>query len=184
MFNKDYPYVIVWRSPLSVHNMVNNNIFTLIFIITISTLSGILFFLATGNVNTQQYAIEAGLRKHEFNPVYQPIISSTTGTVVGLEVLTRWTRMGGDAVPPDLFISCAEQNNLLEKMTMYILTCVEADLPYFHNGNIYLAINISPGMLESCTFTRRLIIFSDLCKKNGIRLLAELTERESLEESI
>ncbi len=57
-----------------------------------------------------------GLEANEFVPVFQPQVSSTTGLVVGLEVLARWHHPSRGVLPPDAFLSQAEDLHVLDRI--------------------------------------------------------------------
>jgi len=64
-----------------------------------------------------RFAIERG----EFELYYQPIIGLETATLVGFEALVRWNHPQRGLVPPNEFISIAENTGLIIPMTVQIL---------------------------------------------------------------
>nr|WP_051537163.1 EAL domain-containing protein [Asaia prunellae] len=50
---------------------------------------------------------------------WMPIIASGTQTVVALEALLRWERPGYGQISPEIFIQCAENGGLIEKLDQW-----------------------------------------------------------------
>ncbi|MFI5960023.1 EAL domain-containing protein [Cryptosporangium sp. NPDC051539] len=73
-------------------------------------------------------AMKTGLAAGEFRVVYQPIVDLGTGRLAGAEALLRWTRPGVGPVPPEHFITVAEETNFITTLGRWTLTqaCVEA----------------------------------------------------------
>lgn len=65
--------------------------------------------------------IKKGIERHEFTPFYQPIVDLRTGKVVGAEALARWISPTLGMVPPDKFISIAEENGFIDQLGESIL---------------------------------------------------------------
>jgi diguanylate cyclase (GGDEF)-like protein len=73
-------------------------------------------------------ALRAGIPRDELCLHFQPVVSATTGTVVGFEALTRWNRPGYGLVPPGEFIPVAEDSGLIVTLGTWVLhaACREA----------------------------------------------------------
>jgi len=104
-------------------------------------------------------ALENGLRhaveRQELTLHYQPIVSLSTGAVVGVEALIRWQHPTSGLVHPDQFISIAEESGLIVPIGRWALreACRQAQarqkagLP-----RLRLAVNISAVELRSKDF--------------------------------
>ncbi|HEV7662607.1 MAG TPA: EAL domain-containing protein, partial [Chloroflexota bacterium] len=76
---------------------------------------------------------------------YQPKIDCTTGNLAGVEALVRWQHPELGVVPPDEFISIAEQTGLIKPLTRWVLN---AALRQWHAWRqeglqIPIAVNLS-----------------------------------------
>jgi diguanylate cyclase (GGDEF)-like protein len=73
-------------------------------------------------------AMPAALNRGEFYLDYQPLVSLTTGGVLGVEALVRWRHPGLGNLRPDSFISLAEETGLIVRLGARVLAeaCREA----------------------------------------------------------
>ena len=104
------------------------------------------------NTNKMINKIHMGFKNNEFRVFYQPIISLTTGLMVGLEALIRWVHPNKEPIDLAEFITTAESSGqivrleswVIEEVFMQTKNWVElGDLPLF------VAINLSAkGMIE------------------------------------
>jgi len=73
----------------------------------------------------ERHNIETGLLRAiddgEFFLCYQPKMSINGKDVVGMEALVRWQRPGQGIVPPDRFITAAEENGLIIRLGAFVL---------------------------------------------------------------
>jgi diguanylate cyclase (GGDEF)-like protein/PAS domain S-box-containing protein len=93
--------------------------------------------------NSLRHAIE----REEFRVHYQPRIEVASGRIIGAEALIRWDCPGRGLIPPDSFISIAEETGLIIPIGQWILqeACRQASawqragLP-----RINVSVNLSP----------------------------------------
>lgn len=52
---------------------------------------------------------------------YQPKISLNTGSIIGVEALVRWRHPQHGLVPPDQFITLAEQTGVIKPLTLWVV---------------------------------------------------------------
>ena len=92
-------------------------------------------------------SLRHALDRDEFRVYYQPRIEVTSGRIIGAEALIRWDCPGKGIIPPDSFISIAEETGLIIPIGQWILreACRQnsawqrAGLPA-----ISISVNLSP----------------------------------------
>lgn len=107
---------------------------------------------------------------------YQPIICVETGEMTSVEALARWEHGKRGAIPPDQFISVAEDSGLIEELGRQLLrqACVDAA---GWQSDIRVAVNLSPMQFHSGALVGHV---SAALEESGLpssRLLLEVTER-------
>ena len=125
--------------------------------------------------------------KHKvFHMVYQPIFSLTERKLVDVEALIRWEHSERGFIPPDTFISLAEQMGLIIDIDRFVIDEVFKQQSAWQEKHV-VSINISAHSFESDDFipyiTEKLNAYQ--LKPNYIQL--ELTERvlvENIEQAI
>ncbi|HEY1125439.1 MAG TPA: EAL domain-containing protein [Sphingobium sp.] len=123
--------------------------------------------------------IQIGLRRNEFSLVFQPVVDLATGRIVAAEVLMRWRRHDGEIVPPDVFITAAEDAGMIRLLTARLIERLREDVGAFSAlpADFAFAINLSaddlhtPATVEAL---RRLLRDAEPGLQN---LVVELTER-------
>jgi EAL domain-containing protein (putative c-di-GMP-specific phosphodiesterase class I)/CheY-like chemotaxis protein len=66
--------------------------------------------------------IRAAITNGEMINYYQPMVSLTTGQVVGVEALVRWNHPADGLVFPDRFIGVAEEHGLIKDLTRKVVS--------------------------------------------------------------
>lgn len=103
--------------------------------------------------NPQRLILMGELRnaidRDELFLLYQPKVSLKTKQISGVEALVRWKHPDRGIVPPDQFISMAEQTGLIKDLTLW---CLKRSLSqwriWYENGiEISLAVNLSARSL-------------------------------------
>ena len=92
-------------------------------------------------------SLRHALERDEFRVYYQPRVDVASGCIIGAEALIRWDCPGKGIVPPDSFISIAEETGLIIPIGQWILqeACRQASawqragLP-----SINVSVNLSP----------------------------------------
>ena len=123
-------------------------------------------------------AIDAG----DLWVAYQPKVDIRTGKIVGAEALARWTHPEKGAISPMEFILAAEENNRIEKLTLYVLeSAVRVAATINRHGEAFdMSVNLSARLIDDPTLvrtTRRLLTKHDLDPE---RLTLEVTETAAL----
>jgi diguanylate cyclase (GGDEF)-like protein len=90
------------------------------------------------------------LRSDGLHVAYQPIVDLSTGRIVALEALARWTNEAGEPMAPDVFIPVAEETGLIAELGASVLRqAVEAAAAWQAYGEVGLRVNASAHELRN-----------------------------------
>ena len=123
--------------------------------------------------------LRAAIENHELDINYQPIISCSTGEVLGVEALLRWHNPVYGSMPPTEFIPVAENAGLLPEIGEWVLDRAMTDSKLW--PDLEVAVNLSPVQFRHVdleTMLRQLIV------KHAVdpsRFVLEITEGVLLE---
>ena len=102
-------------------------------------------------------ALESDLRnafvRGEIEPFYQPIVNLKTGAVAGFEALVRWRHPQRGLVPPDEFLTLADEMGLMNELGLLMMTQASRQLAeWLHRhpgaGKLFCSVNLSVGEIE------------------------------------
>ena len=143
----------------------------------------------TDEMNTQalervtlENSLRLALEQDEFFLVYQPQLEIESGRIIGFEALIRWQHPELGLVPPDRFITIAENNGLILPIGEWVLrtACTEArrwqdECPFA----VPVAVNVSAVQF-------RQVDFPDIIRNvlRETRLLPQYLELELTESSL
>ena len=113
---------------------------------------------------------------------YQPQMDLRTHEIRGAEALARWTHPDKGPISPAEFVAAAEQNDRIEKLTMYVLDkAVEAAARINReHGRFDMAVNLSARMLADKALPSQVRRVLDKHGLDPARLTLELTETAAL----
>jgi diguanylate cyclase (GGDEF)-like protein/PAS domain S-box-containing protein len=130
--------------------------------------------------------IENGLRdaiaKKELDVVYQPVISTKTGEIIGAEALLRWNSKKLGSITPDEFIIIAEESGSILEIGEWVLNRAVEQFAKWKRDFAHIksfekiAINVSSKQFNHPDFVMQI---NQVIKKSGINpnhLELELTE--------
>ena len=124
-----------------------------------------------GEVVTLHDRVAGVIDGEQFHPVFQPIVDLSSGAVVGVEALTRFT--AEPVQPPDRWFAAAAEVGLAVELELAAVALALAridDIP----PDAYLSVNLSPAVLPHAV---------DLLRTApGTRIVVELTEHEVIED--
>jgi diguanylate cyclase (GGDEF)-like protein len=130
--------------------------------------------------------VERGLKEDQFILHYQPKVDFTTGEIVGVEALLRWSDPVLGLIHPNEFLSLIESDSLALQMGRWVMRKAVCQAKQWDEQGITLpiSINIFPRHLKSQTFIDDLhrAIAQHWPELPGHRLLLEIIETSDLEE--
>ncbi len=137
---------------------------------------------------TMERDLSAALEAGELRMFAQAQVDAA-GRPVGAELLMRWTRADGSAVPPALFIPLAEESGLILKLGRFALrqACDTVVLLERAGHRLPLSVNVSPSQFRQADFVEQVRqVLADSGASAGA-LIFEVTEGlliENLEATI
>lgn len=166
-----------------IHHLALRIILAVVFIVLTALMVWLFIRLNTREVAMSE-SIREGIRKEEFYLTYQPVVNMVTGKWAGAEALLRWKRPTGEHVRPDIFISIAEESDLIQEVTDHVFALAAADLTGFFSDHpaFYVAFNLSARDVESEEIVARVQRFvSSVAGAAGAHnFVFEVTERSMI----
>ncbi len=136
-------------------------------------------------VNRQKKVIDLfdqSLEGKEFAIYYQPKVNSQTNMLVGAEGLVRWQHEG-KTISPGEFVPVLEREGLIQRLDMYVLDCVCADLRKWLDEGIApvrISVNVSRRDLSNSHLADDII---HIIEKYGLdRSLLQIEVTETVDE--
>jgi diguanylate cyclase (GGDEF)-like protein len=110
--------------------------------------------------------------------VYQPQVDIRDKTVCGVEALCRWHHPTYGFIPPDEFISMAEDAGLIKSLTLYVLEKVTQQIVAWQKQSleIRVAVNLSMGNLMDLSLLDKIPELLDKYQVPTKKLKLEITE--------
>jgi diguanylate cyclase (GGDEF)-like protein len=115
---------------------------------------------------------------------YQPILQLATGAVEGVEALVRWQHPERGLVPPGDFISVAEQYELIDPLTRWVLAAATRQAAEWDRAGLPLlvGVNVSAATLAAGTLVDDVAAALAASGLPPERLVVELTETSVAED--
>ena len=123
-------------------------------------------------------AIRLGLTSDAVRLAYQPIVDLSNGALVGVEALLRWQDLERGILAPPEVIRAAEGADLIDSLTLAILTCAVRDRAVLVNGgiDINVAVNLSTENLRDFSIVDRIAGIVAAAHERPERYTLEITE--------
>jgi EAL domain-containing protein (putative c-di-GMP-specific phosphodiesterase class I) len=124
-------------------------------------------------------SLRRALKQNEFVLHYQPKIELRTGLILGAEALIRWNSKSRGLVPPNQFISLAEETGLIIEIGEWVLRTACRQHQVWHKLGFHeftMAVNLSPRQLKHKDIVE---VISSALRDSGLRsnlLELEITE--------
>lgn len=126
-----------------------------------------------------------GIINDEFIPYGQPIMDIRTGEMYGVEILIRWETPDNGLIYPENFISTAEDNGIINKLTEIMFKKVSN---YLCNNSeilkrkIYFAFNVSGSNFSDVSFYENCASFLSSMQNKNLQVIIEITENKPIPE--
>lgn len=184
-----YPYQInykrIWFP--GIKQFIYQGAFLLVFFTILAALAGLMTWKISFREPNLNELLERAINTGEVVPWYQPVISSETGEIHGVEVLARWHPRLGYPISPEIFIPLAEKSGLIVPLSSRLMEQVAKDLSKvserfrhpFHIGFNVSAAHFLASEQTADDFRRFQACFTE----GSIQTIAEITEREPFEQS-
>lgn len=118
--------------------------------------------------------LQAALAMDQFQLAYQPIISSASGAIVGVEALLRWPHPVRGFVSPAVFIPIAEQSGLMPALGERVLSRAMRD---WHDWkHLEVSVNLSPVQFRQPDLLAMLQRLLDDNQADARHFVLEITE--------
>jgi len=119
--------------------------------------------------------LREAIANNELVAYFQPKVSMADGRLAGVETLVRWQHPVRGMIPPDAFIPMAEENGLIDDLTMIVMRqALTFAARHLTDGTV--AVNIALRSLSRLDLPERL---HDMLLDYGLtpsRLIIEVTE--------
>lgn len=113
-------------------------------------------------------AMRKGLKENQFFLEYQPKLNIQADELVGMEALVRWNHPDLGTIPPNKFISLAEETGLIVPLGEWILKESCSQAKEWHDkgyGKLIIAVNVSVRQLQEPDFVSRV---EQILKETGL----------------
>ena len=133
--------------------------------------------------------LRRAIEQDEFQVCYQPMVSISTGEIVGAEALLRWRHPERGLLPPDAFIPLAEEGGLIVQVGKWVLREATRRAREWREGRDPLRplpaihVNLSSLQLQCPDLVRDLARILDEAALEPEALTLEITESVALEEA-
>lgn len=122
--------------------------------------------------------LRRGIHAGELVLHYQPQSVIARNEVEGVEALVRWQHPSRGLLPPDRFLALAEQTDLIDRLTDWVLRVALTEIRGLREAgaDLTVAVNISARNIASPGFAQRVI---EALRDAGVaagRLIVEVTE--------
>jgi diguanylate cyclase (GGDEF)-like protein/PAS domain S-box-containing protein len=133
-------------------------------------------------------ALQTGLRRaldrEEFGLHYQPILSLSTGRIVGFEALVRWEHPERGLVMPGTFIAAAEETGLIVPLGEWVLRTACAQLQEWRRAglpDLHVAVNVSARQFREENLVPMVGLALEQANLEPHHLEVEITESIAME---
>lgn len=96
--------------------------------------------------------------------LYQPVMSASSGAIVGCEVLARWRDLDGSLITPDRFLDILRRRDLTMDFTRLVVERAHRELAARlpHEDRLTVSFNVFPRDLDSAALVAMLAPFAEM----------------------
>jgi len=143
---------------------------------------GVASVLRDRTLSSLPQRIARGVADGRLSVVYQPLVNMKDGSPVGFEALARLTNEHGESIPPEVFISTAEETGLIGKITRIVIRTALADMEckLLGRSDFHLSFNLCVSDIldrSLCTFLDEEVARLGISPK---QIILEITERSTV----
>jgi diguanylate cyclase (GGDEF)-like protein/PAS domain S-box-containing protein len=137
---------------------------------------------ALGRMNLAS-ELRAAVRAEAIAVAYQPIVDLATGAVTSMEALARWTDHSGEQIPPELFVTVAEETGIIGELGQLVLRAAARDAAAWQDvGEIGVRVNASAHELRNDGYVDQVLSALDEAGLPASLLGVEITESVFVDE--
>jgi diguanylate cyclase (GGDEF)-like protein len=118
------------------------------------------------------------IEQNELVLYFQPKVTTIDGAVPAVEALVRWNHPVKGLIPPDSFLPIAEQTDLIDPLTSWVLDSALAQVGTWDNDlpGLAVAVNVSARNITRPDFADEVLAALEQHRIGPERLLLEITE--------
>jgi EAL domain-containing protein (putative c-di-GMP-specific phosphodiesterase class I) len=127
--------------------------------------------------------LRAAVRSGAIDVAFQPIVDLRTGRVTSMEALARWTDHTGTRIPPDLFVTVAEETGIIGDLGRLVLrAAVREAATWQEHGEVGVRVNASAHELRHEQYVDGVLAAVDEAGLDPVLLGLEITESAFVDE--
>ncbi|BFV56261.1 hypothetical protein KCMC57_up13650 [Kitasatospora sp. CMC57] len=128
-----------------------------------------------------QESLHGAVADSAFHLLYQPIVEIGSGTLEGFEALVRWPHAKRGLVPPEQFITLAEESGQIVPLGAWVLRRATAEAARWQRAGgrdrpLYVSVNVSARQFRDPGFVEVVLDALEGCGMEPGSLVLELTE--------
>ena len=129
-------------------------------------------------------ALREAMAANEFSVWFQPKVDSSSLHAVGVEALARWKRADGRFVPPDIFITVAEQEGLIGELSQTLVASALTEGARLFDAGfpLKIAVNLSGRWLNDLNLPDFIFAQTQAANLQADDVILEVTETGVMED--